>query len=58
MSRQSATRATVVDLSEYRRRRQAERAAQTGAAQPAAPVMWFWVWVFPVACPAVNARLA
>lgn len=55
MSRQSAT---VVDLGEYRRKRQSERAPQHQAMQqPGAPLMWCWVWFFPVA-PAMQAHEA
>jgi hypothetical protein len=47
MSRQNAV---VVDLSEYRRKRQAENTAQSRATpQPGASLMWCWVWFFPVA---------
>lgn len=53
MSSQSAI---VVDLGEYRRQRQArENAAQTPAAHAGAPLMWCWVWFFPMG-PAMHAH--
>lgn len=56
MSRESAA---VVDLSEYRRQRQArEDAAQDRAAQAGAPLMWCWVWFFPVGIPGMHAHQA
>jgi hypothetical protein len=55
MSSQSAV---VVDLSEYRRKRQAENAAQSRAMpQPGALLMWCWVWFVPMT-PAMHAHQA
>lgn len=54
----SCQSAIVVDLGEYRRQRQAERAAQSPAVQqPGAPLMWCWVWFFPLV-PAMQAHRA
>lgn len=51
--------AIVVDLSEYRRQRQArENAAQDHATQTGAPLMWCWVWFFPMGLPTIHAHQA